>query len=113
MAYDEHTTVRFRKALGPMADLSEKRMMGGICFLLKGNMIGGADRPKGGVVRFMFRIGKENQNLVEAMPLAQPMDVGGRSMGGFFFVDADDCDDELLMRWISLALDFVKELPPK
>lgn len=113
MAFDEKTTSRFRESLGPMEGLSEKRMMGGMCFLLNGNMIGGADRPKGGVARFMFRIGKDNQDKGNAMPLAQPMEMGGRPMGGFFFVGADDCDDELLSRWISLALDFVKEIPSK
>ncbi|GAB5487123.1 MAG: hypothetical protein Pars2KO_06930 [Parasphingorhabdus sp.] len=113
MAYDEHTTLRFREALGPMQGLSEKRMMGGMCFLLNGNMIGGADRPKDDVARFMFRIGKENQGKGEAMPLAQPMEMGGRPMGGFFFVEAGDCDQDLLKRWIALALSFVEDLPPK
>ena len=113
MAYDEETAVRFRMALGEQNDLSEKRMMGGICFLFQGNMIGGADKPKGGSSRFMFRVGKENQERAAAMPLAEPMGKGGRPMSGFFFVEAADCDDKLLNRWITLALDFVKELPPK
>jgi len=113
MAYDEATAVRFRDALGTMENITEKRMMGGICYMLSGNMIGGADRPKDGVPRFMFRIGKENQDKGNAMPLAQPMEMGGRKMGGFFFVDADDCDDALLRRWIDLALEFVEGLPAK
>jgi len=113
MAYDEHTTARFREALGPMTGLSEKRMMGGMCFVLNGNMIGGADRPKDGVSRFMFRVGKDNQHKGNAMPLAQPMEMAGRKMGGFFFVEADDCDEDLLRQWIALALNFVEKLPPK
>ncbi len=113
MAHDEKTAARFRDALGPMPGLSEKRMMGGICYMLNGNMIGGADKPKDGVSRFMFRIGKENQEKGNVMPLAQPMEMGGRRMGGFFFVEADDCDEALLKRWIELALDFVKALPAK
>ena len=113
MAYDEKTASRFREALGSIKGLSEKRMMGGLCFLLDGNMIGGADRSKDGMTRFMFRIGKENQDKGEAMPLAQPMEMDGRRMGGFFFVDADDCDEELLRRWTVLAFSFVGDLPPK
>ncbi|MEP2990167.1 MAG: TfoX/Sxy family protein [Parasphingorhabdus sp.] len=113
MAYDEVTTIRFRNALGIMEGLSEKRMMGGICFLLHGNMIGGADQSKDGAGRFMFRIGKDNQDKGNAMPLAQPMEMGGRLMSGLFFVDAGDCDDELLRRWIALALSFGKDLPHK
>jgi len=113
MAYDEATAERFRKILGPMDGLSEKRMMGGVCFMLNGNMIGGADRPKDGATRFMFRIGKENREKGNAMPLAQPMEMNGRKMGGFFFVEADGCDDVLLRRWIDLALSFVEGLPTK
>lgn len=113
MAYDEATAARFRDMLGDMDGLSEKRMMGGICFMLNGNMIGGADRMKDDTRRFMFRIGKENTARGDALPLAQPMEMGGRVMRGFYFVEADDCDDALLRRWIDLALEFVRTLPPK
>ena len=113
MAYDEETAARFRTALTGQNGVSEKRMMGGVCFLLQGNMIGGADKPKGGQSRFMFRVGKTNQARAATMPLAEPMNKGGRPMSGFFFVDANNCDDKLLHQWIILALDFVKELPAK
>ena len=117
MAYDEATTDRFRRvltcSLGHSESITEKRMMGGTCFMLNGNMVGGADKPKDGTARFMFRIGKENREKGEALPLAQQMEMGGRVMGGFFFVEAEDCDDALLGRWIDLALDFVKTLPAK
>lgn len=78
MAEDEQVALRLRNALGPIDGLSEKQMMGGICFLLNGNMIGGADRTKDGIARFMFRIGKENHRQGEAMSLAEPMEIGGR-----------------------------------
>ena len=55
MAHDSVTADRFREALGAMNGLAEKRMMGGLCFMLNGNMIGGADRTRDGVGRFMFR----------------------------------------------------------
>ena len=61
MAYDEDLTDRFRDTLGRRIGISEKRMMGGACFFLSGNMIGGADRTKDGVGRFMFRVGKDNE----------------------------------------------------
>ena len=48
MAYDEDLAARFRAVLGDQEHLSEKRMMGGLCFLKYGHMIGGADRSKDG-----------------------------------------------------------------
>jgi len=116
MAYDEHTAARFRDALSDHCGLdgvTEKRMMGGVCFLLNGNMIGGAERTKDGMRRFMFRVGKDNQTAGAAMPGAQVMEMGGRLMRGFFFVEEAGCDEKLLAQWILFTLDFVRALPPK
>ncbi|MEO0997759.1 MAG: TfoX/Sxy family protein, partial [Pseudomonadota bacterium] len=92
MAVDEALSARFRNALSGVAGVSEKRMMGGQCFFLNGNMIGGADRTKEGLGRFMFRLGKANQARGEAMPGAVPMVQGGRLMSGFFFVEEERCN---------------------
>ncbi len=113
MAYDEQLTERFRKAAQGLGDLSEKRMMGGVCFLLNGNMLGGADRNKEGLKRFMFRVGKGAHLEALKRPGAIPMEMGGRRMGGFIFVDAETCDDRMLSDWIALANSFVSELPAK
>ena len=88
-------------------------MMGGLCFLLNGNMIGAADRTKSGVKRLMFRVGKDNDEAAATLTGAQPMIQGGRRMTGFFFVDQDDCDDQTFTNWLNLALDFVNAFPPK
>ena len=118
MAYDELTTERFRDALhghiGGEGCVEEKRMMGGICFMLNGHMVGGADMEKGtGLRRFMFRMGKDNHAAGLALPGAQPMEMGGRKMRGFFFVPEDDCDEEALKAWITTTVNFVRTLPPK
>ncbi|MGI9417946.1 MAG: TfoX/Sxy family protein [Geminicoccaceae bacterium] len=113
MAYDEELAERFREALGGDEGVSEKRMMGGVCFLLNGNMIGGADRTKEGARRFMFRVGKDNHDEALKRPGAMPMDMGGRRMSGFVFVDAENCDDGALNDWIMLARSFVDGLPAK
>ncbi|MEM8951105.1 MAG: TfoX/Sxy family protein [Pseudomonadota bacterium] len=113
MAYDEELAERFRKAVRGLGEMSEKRMMGGVCFLLNGNMIGGADRNEEGLKRFMFRVGKENHAEALKRPGAMPMDMGGRRMSGFVFVDAERCDDGMLSDWIALAHAFVAELPAK
>ena len=86
MAVDEHLSKRFREAIGKRDGLSERKMMGGLCFLLNGNMIGGADRNANGHGRFMFRVGKENDERASTLPGAEPLVQGGRRMRGLFFV---------------------------
>jgi len=88
-------------------------MMGGVCFLKNGNMIGGADRQKDGSGRFMFRVGKENEEQALARKGASVMEQGGRRMSGLIFVNEDDCNDKDLKEWVALALSFVSKLPPK
>ncbi|WP_048646630.1 TfoX/Sxy family protein [Nitratireductor soli] len=113
MAYDEQLAARMRDALEGLPGMVEKRMMGGICFMLDGNMISGADRTKAGEGRFLFRVGKERQSEALKRPGAQIMEMGGRSMSGFVFVDAESCDGAAMKEWIALALDFVGTLPAK
>lgn len=113
LAIDEALSAQFRAALNGMVGISEKKMMGGMCFMLNGNMIGGAHRMKTGEGRFMFRVGKDNHEAAQSRPGAMPMDFTGRVMRGFVFVDADACEDDLLKDWLSLALSFVSTLPAK
>lgn len=113
MAYDEDLADRYRAGLEGMVGVSEKRMMGGLCFFLNGNMIGGADREKNGAGRFMFRVGKENESEALSRDGACIVALGGRRMGGLIFVDEDVCGDDTLKDWISLALSFVGPLPAK
>jgi hypothetical protein len=113
MAYDEDLAARFRAALDGMPGISEKRMMGGVCFLRDGNMIGGADRAKSGDGRFMFRVGKDNEAEALSRPGATVMEQGGRRMGGLVFVTEDACGAAEMKDWVSLALSFVSTLPPK
>ncbi len=113
MAYDELLAQRFRSALGDTKGITEKRMMGGVCFLVNGNMIGGADRTKTGEGRFMFRVGKENAATAAALPDGQEMIQGGRKMSGFFFVDEEACSEDVMKSWLDLAFTHANELPPK
>ncbi|MHA6297081.1 TfoX/Sxy family protein [Devosia sp. CAU 1758] len=112
--YDEDLSARLREALEGIVGMSEKRMMGGLCFMLNGNMLGGAHREKSGEQRFMFRVGKDSEGAALSFPGARPMQVGDRSpMRGFVFVDASQCDDGQLKAWVSMALAYVSALPPK
>ena len=112
MAYDDPLTQRMRDGLADGPDISEKRMMGGVCFFLRGNMVCGADRSKEGQPRLMFRVGKDNE-AAAALPQGMPMVLGDRLMPGFYRVDGDSCDDHLLQRWFDLALAHARSLPPK
>lgn len=104
----EHTADLLRSALGSRTGISEKKMFGGVCFLLNGNMLCGT-----GEDRFMFRVGKEQEAEAMARPGAAPMDFTGRKMGGFVYVDVDAAQEAGLESWIDLAARFVGSLPPK
>lgn len=112
MAFDEALTLRMRAALGEGEGITEKRMMGGVCFFLGGNMVCGADRSKEGERRFMFRVGKGNEAAAD-LPQGTPMVLGDRPMPGFYFVDGEKCDDELLRSWLDIALGHAQSLPSK
>jgi len=113
MAYDEKLDQRFANALGKRDGISSRRMMGGICYMHNGNMIGGADRSKDGVGRFMFRVGKDNEAQALTREGAIAMEQGGRRMTGMVFVNESQCDDKQLKSWIKLCMSFVGTLPAK
>ncbi|MEZ5826600.1 MAG: TfoX/Sxy family protein [Geminicoccaceae bacterium] len=113
MAFDAELTERFRTLLGDQPGLSEKKMMGGICFFAHGNMIGGADRSKSGERRFMFRVGKDNAEAAERLEGGVDMVHGGRRMSGLYFVDADKISNEAVAKWVALALAHARSLPAK
>ncbi len=113
MAYDGEMAARFGRYLEGLPDVSEKMMMGGCCFFINGNMVGGADRSKSGEKRFMFRVGKDNVDAADALPCGEAMVQGGRKMSGFYFVNAEDTDDQIIRDWVALAVSHAMTLPAK
>ncbi len=113
MAYDESLAQRLRDALEGVRGVSEKRMMGGLCLLVNGNMLGGVDRTRDGADRFMFRVGKENEPRALPRAGASVVEMGGRRLGGFVFVEAAACKPRALAAWVTMALGYVKTLPKK
>ena len=99
---------RLRRAFAGRRNIVEKKMFGGVCFLLKGNMLCGV-----GTDKFMFRVGREQDAAALARPGAKPMDITGRVMMGFVWVDPARCDARALGRWIAMAQGCVGELPAK
>ena len=86
----------------------EKKMFGGYCWMLHGNMLCGVE-----VGRFMFRVGKDQEAEALSRPGASPMDITGKPMKGFVWVDAREAEGPRLDAWIELAARFVGALPPK
>ena len=110
MAYDDALAQRFRDGLRGIKCVSERRMMGGLCLLVNGNMLGGVDRAKSGRDRL---VGKDNEAEALRRPGASIVDMGGKRLGGLVFVDADECDDDTFKKWTAMAVGFVGRLPKK
>lgn len=104
---------RYRAALKTYDTITEKKMMGGMCFFHQGNMIGGASIKKTGEKQFMFRVGKQNEaeglNKVGAIPVV----LGERRMGGMIFVDEKACDEKTMESWVKFTFEFIGTLPAK
>ncbi len=113
MAVDEELAQAYRGSLEGLVGLSEKNMMGGTCFMLNGNMVGGAHRDKNGTGFFMFRVGKDNDEEAAKLGTGTPLVQGGRKMTGFYFVESDGCPGEVFEAWKSLAVSNAMSLPPK
>jgi hypothetical protein len=101
-----------RQRLQGLGGLTEKTMMGGHCFLLHGNMLGGAGCNEAGDSRIMVRIGKENTEAAESLPGAEPLTKGGRVMGGMYLVDPEQPED-VIAAWLALAVGNARSLPAK
>ena len=109
MASDELAD-RIRLQLATAADISERKMMGGLVFLWHGNMLVGTIKDGG----MLVRCGKGAYAKTVELPGAAPMDFTGRTMSGFVLVAGDAIeDDDRLAQWIEIAREFVATLPPK
>jgi TfoX/Sxy family transcriptional regulator of competence genes len=108
MALDEDLAGRMRVALAGAGMLREVKMFGGLCFMLNGNMVAGTSKRG-----LLVRVGKEQQSAALARPDAKRMEMTGRPMQGYVFVDPPPPDEQALRDWLDLAVTFVKTLPPK
>ena len=110
MAYDEELADRIRARLGDRPDLTEKKMFGGLAFLVGGNMAIAAS-GQGGI---LVRIDPAQSDELVATTPAEPMEMRGRSMAGWLRVDtADVSDDASLGEWVERGVAYAGSLPPK
>ena len=109
MAVDEKIVMRVRDALAETAGVTEKRMFGGVCFLLNGNMLCGVEKTT-----LMLRVGKDAYEETLSLPHCRVMDFTGKPFVGYVNVDPDGFSDKRsLKRWLARAESFVAALPPK
>jgi TfoX/Sxy family transcriptional regulator of competence genes len=108
MAYDEKTAGRVRKLLSVRPDVVEKRMMGGLCFMVKGRMCCSVS-GKGGL---LVRVGSDAHALMLGEPHVLPMEMRGRMMTGFVRVAPEGYRTEArLKKWLKRGVDCVAAMP--
>jgi TfoX/Sxy family transcriptional regulator of competence genes len=109
MAYDEKLAERIRIALADEPNVTEKKMFGGLAFLLHGNMACGVTKDD-----LMLRVGANQHEAALALPHARAMDFTGKPMKGFVFVAAEGCKTaKSLGKCLALARDYANTLPDK
>ncbi len=114
MAYDDGLAQVLRDHLAQAGDkapqdITERKMFGGLCFMLSGNMLCGV-HAKGG----MARVGKANETAACEIEGVSPLSFTGRPMGGMVDVSDEAFEDDTRRDAVlALAFDFVGGLPPK
>lgn len=109
MAYDETLAVRIRSALARKKGIEEKKMFGGVCFLLNGNMLVGVWKEF-----LIARLGPGQGDEALLEPHVRKMDITGEPMKGWVMVEPEGVeDDEQLSQWIERAVKFVGKLARK
>lgn len=102
MAYDERLAARVRQFFDQRVAYEEKRMMGGLCFMVDGKMCVGVEKQ-----RLMARIDPDLYESALGRKGCAPMDFTGRPMRGFVFVNAEGLAAKRNFEsWLALALDF-------
>lgn len=107
MAYDEQLAVRIRRVIGDRADITERRMFGGLTFLHHGKMCCGIVGQD-----LVIRIGDEEMPSALQRPHVRPMDFTGRPLRGFVYVGAlAVATDDALGEWIAEGVAFTRREP--
>ncbi|MBL4592961.1 MAG: TfoX/Sxy family protein [Flavobacteriales bacterium] len=109
MAYDEFLVDRIRQVLNEKhTSFEEKKMMGGLCFMVDEKMCIGVDIDKiTGIPRIMGRVGEKAYEDALKKEGCSEFNITGRAMKGFVFVSAEGIDMQVdLEYWIQLCLDY-------
>lgn len=109
MPYDENLAARIRRLLSTRQDIAERRMVGGISFLVDGGMACGVTGDG-----LMVRVGSAALERTLAEPHVRSLEFAGRRLAGFVCVDPQAFPtDAALAAWVQRGLDFASALPAK
>jgi len=109
MAYDEGVAQRLRESLAGVSDLSEKKMFGGLSFLVAGNLCIGVMGEE-----LIARVGPAAYPSAVTRPSARPFDFTKRPMTGWVMVGPDGFEDDAAFdEWVGRSLEFARSLPAK
>ena len=110
MPYDEELANRIRELLADEDAITERKMFGGLAFLLHGNMSVAASHDRG----LLVRVDPEDTGELLARPHASLMEMGGRTMDGWIRVAAEGVGTKReLAAWVERGVGYAKTLPPK
>ena len=110
MAYDAELADRIREGLAGESGVTEKKMFGGLAFLIGGNMAVAASGQGG----LMVRVDPAKSDSIMAKTNARLVEMRGREMQGWLRVDSDDVRTKRqLLRWITLGATYARSLPAK
>ncbi len=109
MAYDEALAARIRTVFEGEPAVREKKMFGGVAFMVDGNMACGVTSDE-----LMVRVGPDNYEDALSRPHARPMDFTGRPMRGMVYVAGPGFEsDQDLAAWVESGASFTRSLPAK
>ena len=109
MAFDEGVAQRVREIMEDIPSVAEKKMFGGIAFMVNGTMCGGVVKTE-----LMMRVGADGYEDALQQAHAREMDFTGRPLKGMVYVSAEGlASDDELESWVTLGTRFAETLPPK
>jgi TfoX/Sxy family transcriptional regulator of competence genes len=110
VAYDEELADRIRELVVGEPSLGEKKMFGGLAFLVGGNMAIAASGQGG----LLVRVDPDESDAIVAKTSARPMEMRGREMAGWLRVDTEDVKTKReLAKWVERGVGYARSLPPK
>jgi hypothetical protein len=109
MPHDEEIESRINKVISRWKNTDAKKMFGGVCYLLDGNMFCGVYKDF-----LILRLGEKESKESGALPFVRPFDITGKPMKGWVMVGKQGFkSDEVLKAWLVKAKEFVRTLPSK
>jgi TfoX/Sxy family transcriptional regulator of competence genes len=109
LSFDPEAASRVRRLLSGREDVTEKKMVGGLSFMVRGNMCCGVTGAA-----LMIRVGADGRKQALREPHVQPMIFAGRVLSGFVCIEPTGyAADDALAGWVQRSLDFVAGLPVK